>query len=441
MGSLRAARRHRHRWSGPAILLFAGVLSATGCSADGPDPTGPGWPSTHGDPRNSSTSPVSGTRSPQEIWSRPLGAPTAGGIPIAPNGQLFVGADTVGGCNYFAFELATGRKRFCNRVGAGVVGAGGTVDTANNVYVGDDGAMNSFNEHGQARWRTPVMGTPLASTFTADGNLLFVTHLGQINVLDPQTGQLVLPAEDVLGTADFLNTPDLPWPANDQGLADCGSGGPACPVATAPALDVTTGRFYVAVRPPDSADAAVTAIGYADGKLVRDWTVPVLTGGTATAPALSADGRTLYLTDRAEHLLAIETGSGAVKWQQDLGYQPNGGLVVQDGLIIPPGGTDGHLVAFRDRGDHAELAWTRDDLTPLGSAAAAAGDIGYVVVAGASGDGDLRLITFDTAAGTTIDEDPMPGARGPAVGVSLGPAGEVLATTVIGEVFAYRSGS
>ena len=64
-----------------------------------------------------------------------------------------------------------------------------------------------------------------------------------------------------------------------------------------------------------------------------------------------------------------------------------------------------------------------------------------MVVAGASGDGDLRLITFDTAAGTTIDEDPMPGARGPAVGVSLGPAGEVLATTVIGEVFAYRSGS
>ena len=49
------------------------------------------------------------------------------------------------------------------------------VDDAINVYVGDNGAMNSFNDHGQPRWRTPVIGTPMSAQFTSDGNVLLVS--------------------------------------------------------------------------------------------------------------------------------------------------------------------------------------------------------------------------------------------------------------------------
>ncbi len=426
----------RTRRSATIVATGLAALLVAGC---GSDDTGgvAGWPTIHGDARNAGSTSITGSHNLSLAWSRPLGGTLAGSAPVAPNGQIFVGADATGGCNYFSFEMATGRKRFCARIGPGSRAATGAVDTAANVYIGEDGGMLSFNEHGQLRWRTAVMGTPLAGQFTADGHLLFVTQLGQVNVLDRQTGRTVVAPTDLLGHADFLATPNLPWPANDQGLSDCFTGGPECPVATPPALDPASGRIYVTLRPPGSADASLTAVRYADGKISREWTAPVLTGGSATGPALSADGRTVYVTDSANRLIAVDAESGQQKWQFDLGYAPVGGLAVQDGIVIAPGG---HLAGIRDRGDHAEMAWQRPELAQAGWPAVAAGHTGYAVVEAGDPGGDLRLVTFDTESGATLDDDPMPGGKGPAGGVSIGPHGEVVAPTAIGELFVFRSG-
>ena len=65
----------------------------------------------------------------------------------------------------------------------------------------------SFTETGQLRWRTLVVGTPLSSQFTGDGNLLFITQLGQINVLNPQTGAKVVPSFDLIPPPSIGQSP------------------------------------------------------------------------------------------------------------------------------------------------------------------------------------------------------------------------------------------
>ncbi|NMU83974.1 cell surface protein, partial [Vibrio parahaemolyticus] len=61
--------------------------------------------------------------------------------------------------------------------------------------------------------------------------------------------------------------------------------------------------------------------------------------------------------------------------------------------------------------------------------------IGYTTAAIGAG---LNLVTFDTATGATIDSDVLPGAQGSTTGTSVGPKGEVVVATRIGEVFAFE---
>ena len=121
-----------------------------------------GWPAMHADARNSDTSPVTGSRDVEFAWSRPLGGPVAAYASVAANGQSFVTARTENGCNLFSFQMDSGRKKWCARLNDGVVASTPIVDTATNVYVGESGAMMSFTETGQLRWRTLVVGTPLS---------------------------------------------------------------------------------------------------------------------------------------------------------------------------------------------------------------------------------------------------------------------------------------
>ncbi len=136
-------------------------------------------------------------------------------------------------------------------------------------------------------------------------------------------------------------------------------------------------------------------------------------------------------------LWAIDSATGDPKWSYDIGYAAAGSPSTSaDGLIIPAGGLDGHLLALQDKGDHAELVWERKDLLQLGVPAQTAGSTGYAVVRERT-DG-LAMLTFDTGTGETLDQDTLPGAKGFTVGTSVGPKGEVLTPTLLGELFVLR---
>ena len=50
-----------------------------------------------------------------------------------------------------------------------------------------------------------------------------------------------------------------------------------------------------------------------------------------------------------------------------------------DGLIVAGGGPGAKLVAVRDKGDHGDVAWTRDDVVPLSTSSRAGTGVGYTV--------------------------------------------------------------
>ncbi|WP_446221359.1 outer membrane protein assembly factor BamB family protein [Nocardia sp. IBHARD005] len=418
-----------------ASLAAAGVVALAGCGTDVDDikvGAGKGWPATHHDGSNASSSPVSGADSMSLSWSRPVGGPIAQPLTIGAEGQMFVTTNT-GNCAIFSFQMRTGRKRFCNPLGPSTIAAPTVLDGVSNVYVGDDGAVNSFNYLGQPRWRTPVAGVPVAIQFTGDGNVLTVTQSGQVDVLSRQTGGREVPTMQLLGEPDFLKYPGLTRPASGDGLDDCQTGGPRCAVANTTAVDPSTGRFFVTVWEPGKQAAALRAMRYADGTVTQEWSAEVLTGGSATSPALSADGATVYIGDNSKRLIALNTADGATRWTQPLPWAPRGGISVAGDLIIPAG-DDGYLTALHDSDDKAEIVWERKDLTLRGTPAQTAGDIGYTVAAIGAG---LNLITFDTTTGNTIDSDPLPAATGTTTGTSIGPEGEVVVATRLGEIFAF----
>lgn len=435
---------HATRLRGLAPVAALVAVLVTGCGstpttsdimADG------GWPGAHSDARNSDTSTLSGARELTQAWSRPLTGTAQAGASITAGGQAFVTAQTPAGCNLFSFEMRSARMRFCNRLLAGPnraepAPATPIVDTDTNTYIGTrDGTFRSYNEYGQERWLMPVFGTPLAAQFTGDGNVLSVTQFGEVNVFDRQIGRRLVSPLRLLDQPDFLSQANLPWPPNDKGLDDCATGRPGCAVANTPAVDLQSGRFYLTLWRPNTPSASLVALTYADGKITRDWTVDVLTGGSTTSPVLSSDRSTVYVGDNAGHLLAVATDTGQTRWSHDLGGNPRDLSVSADGLIIPYSRRDAHLRAIRDKGDHAEVAWERNDLTQTGPSTQTAGGTGYTVVRG--DDDHPTLLTFDTDNGTTLRQDALPDADGPAVGVAIGPKREVVITTALGTVHTF----
>jgi len=429
--------------SSAAALTAISALLLAGCSGDSgaEDVFGAGgWPGMHSDARNSDTGAVTGSRSLDFQWSRPLGGPTTTPASVAADGQIFLTARTDSGCNLFSFQSDSGRKRWCTRIGAGSALSTPVVDRATNIYVGEDGAMLSFDERGQLRWRTPVTGTPLSAQFTGDGNLLFVTQLGQVSVLDPQTGRGVAAPYDLIPPASYTQGANIDPLPNDLGIDDCVAGGPLCPVATSPAIDLATGRIVLTFRRPGAPQADLVALRYDGGESPRiseEWSTALLAGGSASGPVLSRDGKSVYANDNAGHLWALDTESGSLNWTYDLGYAARGGPSVSDrGVIIPAGAENGRLLALRDRGDHAEVLWERAGVVQRGATAQTPGSTAYTVVR--DGENGLALLTFDSTTGETLDQDVLPGASGSTAGTSVGPDGEILTPTLIGELFVLK---
>ncbi|MFI2279583.1 outer membrane protein assembly factor BamB family protein [Nocardia beijingensis] len=418
------------------VLAAVGVLTLAGCGTDYDDitvGTGKGWTAAYHDGRNSGTTPVTGSRKIGLSWQRPVGGPIAQPVTLGPDSQLFV-TTRLPNCSIFSFQMATGRKRFCNALGPSAISAPSAVDGMTNVYVGDDSRVISFNYLGQPRWATTVAGTPVSVQFTGDGKLLTITQSGQVDVLSRQTGDRTVPTVQLLGEPDFLAHAGLGWPDAGQGLDDCATGGPHCPVANISPIDAG-GRFYVTLWQPGRPAAALVALRYTGAKVAREWSAELLLGGSATSPALSADGGTVYVGDNNNRLIALDTADGRTKWVHRLDWTPRGGISVSDDGLIIPSGEEGYLLALRDNGDTAETAWERKDLALRGPAAQTAGDTGYVTAA--IGDG-LNLVTFDTRTGATIDSDVLPGAKGTTTGTSVGAKGEVVVATRIGEIFAFE---
>lgn len=423
-----------------ATLATVAALTLTACggSENTVDAFAPGaWPTSYGDARNNNTTEHSGLSEGALDWSRALGGTVVSPTSIAASGQMFVSTNTEAGCNLFSFEIDSGRKRWCNRVGPSVATATPLVDSVANIYIGDDGGFSSFNEHGQLRWRTPTYGVPRSAQFLGDGSVLAVTQFGQINILDTQTGLSTVPIHDLVSPPAFLESPDTDFLPPATGLDDCARGGEECPVAAQPAVDLESSNIYLVLWRPGAIAPQLVSLHFdatATPAVTERWSSELLPAAVTSSPVLSDDGNTVYFADVDGRLSAYNAADGSPKWTYGVGLGASSTPSVSAGGTIVPAGGERTVRALRDDGDHASPVWERDDLRQLGIPVQTAD--GTVLAVTGRGD-ELVLSSLDAGSGATISDRPLPGATGFTVGTSVGPDGQVVTSTYLGEIFTY----
>ncbi|ODQ94171.1 PQQ-binding-like beta-propeller repeat protein [Mycolicibacterium holsaticum] len=391
-----------------------------------------GWPAQYGDASNSSYTPTPGADKLRLEWTRSVKGDLQSAVALGTNGYLGVNAQTPAGCSLMVWEADNNaRQRWCTRLVQGGGPSSPLLDGFDNLYVGQPGAMLSFPTTQWIRWRQPVIGMPTTPRILAPGQLLVVTHLGQVLVFDAHKGVVVGTPLDLVAGVDPTDS--------QRGLADCAPARPRCPVAAAPAFAPTQGLVVLSLWEPDADAPILVGLRYRPGQtplLSREWTSDAVGGGPLASPVFSADGSTVYVSGRDEHLWALDATDGSPKWSVPLDYlAQTPPSVSPDGLIVAGGGPGAKLVGIKDGGDKGEVSWTRDDVTALSTSSQAGPSVAYTVVRdGADG---LALMVFDPADGHTVNSYPLPKATGWPVGVSIGGDHRVVTATSDGMVYGF----
>ncbi|HYB80680.1 MAG TPA: PQQ-binding-like beta-propeller repeat protein [Mycobacterium sp.] len=395
-----------------------------------------GWPAQYGDAANSSYTGTGGAAKLSLQWTRSVKGSLAAGPALSARGYLALNAQTPAGCSLMEWENNdNGRQRWCVRLFQGGGFAGALFDGFDNLYVGQPGAFLSFPVTQWTRWRQPVIGMPTTPRFLGHGQLLVITHLGQVLVFDAHRGMVVGSPLDLVEGIDPADA--------TRGLPDCAPARAGCPVAAAPAFSAASGTVALGIWQPGAAGAGLVGLKFHPGQtplLTREWTSDAVSAGVIASPVLSADGSTVYVNGRDQRLWALHAVDGKVKWSVPLGFlAQTPPAVTPQGLIVSGGGPDTRLAAFKDAGNHADQVWRRDDVVPLSSSSLAGSRVGYTVVSGPPADGAPRmsLLVFDPGNGHTVNSYPLPAATGYPLGVSVGNDRRVVAATSDGQVYGY----
>ena len=417
-----------------STALLTGGLTACGTTDSWVDARAArGWPAQYADAANSSFTATEGAGGLTLSWSRSVKGELGAAAALGAERYLAVNGQTAGGCSLMVWENDNGgRQRWCTRM---VLGGGFTsalFDGFDNLYIGQPGQMISYPHTQWVRWRTNVIGMPTTARFLDGGQLLVVTHLGQVLVFDSHRGVVSGSPVDLVGGVD----PTDPT----RGLTDCAQSLPGCPIAAAPAFSATSRVVVIGVWQPGAAASTLTALRYQPGQtplLSRLWTSEAVSAGVLGPPVFSADGATVYVNGRDRQLWALNAEDGSVKWSAPLDFQPlTPPSVAPGGLIIAGGGPQTRLVGLRDVGDRAEAVWRRDDMTTLTTSSQAGDQVAYTVIAPAPDE--LSLLVFNPAdGGRTLNSYPLPQAGGFPVGVSVGYDRRVVVATSSGQVFSF----
>lgn len=420
----------------PGAALLAGALLACSGSDDAPASAkagnvyAEGWSAVHADAANSDYSPVRGARDLTLAWSRSFVGNINLGATSDPLGQVYVALNTPLGCHLYALDAATGDTVWCSdEVDRFASISSPLIDRDGHLYLADSEAMHAFDRSGRLLWEAPIVGVPLSAQFTAEGNLVFITHIGRIYLLRREDGAQIVPPLETIPGATYRS---------GENVLACATGRKECPSANTPAIDLATGRFIFTLWAPDAESSGIRAVQVREGAepaLTPLWTNDSLPGGSASSPALSADGARIYVTDNDGGLHALDTATGATVWSVAIGYNAAGSASCSpEGLVMPAGGLLAPLMAVADRGDTGVLLWQNDDVINGGIATQAAGDVAYVTDFSLIND----LIVVDTRSGEVLDREPLRGVSGFTVGTTVGVDGTVYVASILGQLFAFR---
>ncbi|QNJ95450.1 PQQ-like beta-propeller repeat protein [Mycolicibacterium fluoranthenivorans] len=415
-----------------AAMLGITVLTATACGNTDTwveAHAAQGWSAQYADAANSSYTPVDGANALTLEWSRSVKGRLGAQVALGAGGYLAANAQTADGCSLMLWESDNnGRQRWCTRLWQGGGMSSPLIDGFDNLYIGQPGGIMSFPPTQWIRWRQPVIGMPTTPRLLDPGQLLVITHLGQVLVFDAHRGTVIGTPLDLVEGVDPTDA--------QRGLQDCPQGRSGCPVAAAPAFSAGTDIVVTTLWEPNAAAPILVGLRYRPDRtpmLTREWTSTAVGGGPIAAPVLSADGSTVYVNGRDRRLWAVNTADGKPKWSVPLDYQPQTPPSVSpQGVIVSGGGPGAALVGVTPDG---KIAWSHSDVEPLSTSSQAGEHVAYTVTRdGANGQ---ALLAFDPADGHTLNRYPLPEATGWPVGVSVGHDRRVVTATSDGQVYGF----
>jgi outer membrane protein assembly factor BamB len=346
-----------------------------------------------------------------------------------PDGRVYL-TDNAHPCHLQALDGETGEVVWCtDELDLGAAISSALIDRDGRIFVADSQALHAFDRDGGLLWESPIVGVPLSAQLTPAGDVVLVTNIGQVHVVDRATGEKVVPPRELIPGRRFTLAESL-WP--------CARGLPGCPSANTIAVHPETGRVFLTWWEPGAPQASVRALDVdvdAEPAITDAWSNDALPNGSGSSPTLSADGTRLYVTDGVDSLHALDVETGEIVWSYRIGWNAGGSPSVSpEGLVMPAGA--GATLAVADEGDRGVLAWRRDDLVNLGIATQAEGHRAYVTVPREGREVDIAVV--DTRDGTVLDRDPLEGVSLFSVGTTLTPDGTVLVPTFAGTLHAFR---
>ncbi len=135
-------------------------------------------------------------------------------------------------------------------------------------------------------------------------------------------------------------------------------------------VDPATGRIWIAATAPDEADGTVDGVSEFGAlycyKLVPDGSGTyglnelfriLFEGGSASTPALNADGSRVYVGDSQGKLLCIDASNGDTIWELDVGRLINASVSVASDNGELYCSTRWGTIKVVDRGDYGEEIW------------------------------------------------------------------------------------
>lgn len=389
----------------PAILLLLGALCSPPSLAENPYSEG-GWATLHRSGANRRFAGDVPLFDRYQRWQALEGAAVLTAPTLAPDGQSFYVTTGQGrdAPNLHAFSIegeplwqAEPWRDAESGVDPCAILSSAIVDREGDVYIGDCNQLFAFRPDGRLKWvvalpapqagdwqpsETLPINALTTAVFTREGHVAGITNFGDVVVVDRATGRSL--------TAPYRLPGQLPPPSAAVPMSASVFGGGLMAEeirewawqllfgghmrsANTPAVDDESGRIFVAatstkeglgalyaldVLPADGADAMGVAVAGPDAPLeIRIAHATDMGRGSGSSPALSPDGRHVYVSDEEGIFYAVDAREGGIVWQVETKSTAAAAAVGGDGTIYSLQAYGPALVAISPQG---AIAWESD---------------------------------------------------------------------------------
>ena len=216
------------------------------------------------------------------------------------------------------------------------------VDREGDLYIGDCNQLHAFRPDGRTKWVVPLpkrrsgdwkasdslpVNALTTAIFTRAGHVLGVTNFGDVLVVDRETGRSLAEPLRLPGRVPPKSTA-MPMPESvfSDGLLDPEIRewawellvGGAMPSANTPAVDLESGRVFVAATSTREGRGALYGLDLVEregGVGIEIAFATEMGPGSGSSPVLSLSGDRVYVSDETGVFYAIDARTGGIRWE------------------------------------------------------------------------------------------------------------------------------